>query len=134
MKAVNFLCVALALTAGFAAGGTARAQDKSDMNAPGHAAQGKLVPVDKQKDAAWLATAIAEYPLTTCTVSGDKLGGDMGAPADYIYRQEGKPDRLVRFCCRDCLGDFNKEPGKYLKMIDDAMAAKSKDAGASNAH
>jgi hypothetical protein len=40
------------------------------------------------------------------------------------------PDRLVRFCCKDCLGDFTKDPAKYLKMIDDAAAAKSKDTGA----
>ena len=72
------------------------------------------------------ANTAADYPLTTCVVSGDKLEGDMGAPFDYIYKQDGKPDRLVRFCCKNCVKDFQKDPAKYLKMIDDAAAAKAK--------
>ena len=35
------------------------------------------------------------YPLTTCVVSGEGLD-DMGAPIDFVYNQEGKPDRLVK--------------------------------------
>ena len=72
------------------------------------------------------AGTAADYPLTTCVVSGDKLDGDMGAPFDYIYQEAGKPDRLVRFCCKNCVEDFKKDPAKYLKMIDDAAAAKAK--------
>jgi len=69
--------------------------------------------------------AKAAYPLTTCVVSGDKLVGDMGGPVDYIYQEKGKPDRLVRFCCKDCIKEFEKEPAKYLKKIDEAAAAAS---------
>ncbi len=87
---------------------------------------GDLVPVSDKTDAAWLAKARAAYPLNSCAVSGDKFdGGDMGKPQDYVYRQDGKPDRFVRFCCKDCVRDFKKEPAKYLKMIDDAAAAKA---------
>ena len=75
-------------------------------------------------DPVWLAKAIAAYPLDTCVVGGDKLGGDMGPPVDFVYHQDGQPDRLVRFCCKDCVADFTKEPAKYLKMIDDAAAKK----------
>lgn len=73
------------------------------------------------------AEAKAAYPLTTCVVSDEKLesGGAMGDPIDYIYKQEGKPDRLVRFCCKSCIDDFKKEPAKYLKIIDDAAAKKN---------
>ena len=67
----------------------------------------------------------ADYPLKICVVSGDKLGGDMGAPFDYVYKEDGKPDRLVRFCCKNCVKDFKKDPAKYLKLIDDAAAAKA---------
>ena len=75
------------------------------------------------------AEAKDAYPLTTCVVSGESLeGGDMGGPFDYIHKQEGKPDRLVRFCCKSCLKDFKKDPAKYLQMIDDAAAAKAKAA------
>ncbi len=86
-------------------------------------AKGQLVPVT-EKDAAWVAQAKAEYPTTACVVSDDKLGGDMGKPADFIYREAGKPDRLIRFCCKDCVKDFNKTPAKYLGMLDQAAAKK----------
>ena len=54
------------------------------------------------------------YPLTTCVVSGEKLGS-MGKP--FAYDHEG---REVRFCCKNCVKDFKKEPAKYLKKLDDA--------------
>jgi hypothetical protein len=71
-----------------------------------------------------LAKAQAAYPLDTCVVSGEKLEGDMGGPIDYIHKEAGKPDRLVRFCCKSCVKDFKKDPAKYLKKIDDAAMAK----------
>jgi hypothetical protein len=76
-------------------------------------------------DAAWLAQAKAAYPLKICVVSEEEIGGSMGDGIDYVYQQAGKPDRLVRFCCKDCRKDFDKEPAKYLKLIDEA-AAKAK--------
>ena len=76
-------------------------------------------------DAAWLAKAKATYPLKTCVVSDKEIGGSMGEGLDYIHKQDGQPDRLVRFCCKDCVDDFKKEPAKYLKLIDEA-AAKAK--------
>ena len=70
------------------------------------------------------AEAKAAYPLNTCVVSGDKLEeGTMGGPVDYVYKAAGKPDRLIRFCCKDCIKDFEKEPAKYLKTLDEAEAA-----------
>jgi hypothetical protein len=70
-------------------------------------------------------SATAAYPLTTCVVSGDALG-EMGHPVDYVYQEAGKPDRLVRFCCKDCIKDFKKDPAKYLKKLDEAEAAAAK--------
>lgn len=61
------------------------------------------------------------YPLTTCVVSGDKLG-EMGDPVKYTYRQPGQPDRVVEFCCKDCIADFEKDPAKYLAQLDAAAA------------
>jgi len=81
---------------------------------------------DHAKDA---DSAKSAYPLTTCVVSGDKLeANDMGGPVDYIYKQAGQPDRLVRFCCKDCIKDFEKEPAKFLKKLDDAAATKAHSA------
>ena len=55
------------------------------------------------------------YPLTTCVVSGEKLGGDMGKPV--IFNYEG---REIRFCCPGCVKTFKKNPEKYLKILDEA--------------
>ncbi len=74
-----------------------------------------------------LAKAKAAYPLSACVVSGEALvAGDMGLPIDYVYKQEGQPDRLVRFCCKMCIGKFKKDPAKYLKEIDAVAATKPK--------
>lgn len=73
------------------------------------------------------AESTAPYPMTTCVVSGDKLeAGDMGPIIEYVHKEEGKPDRLVRLCCKGCVKDFKKDSAKFLKKIDDAAAAKAK--------
>jgi len=96
---------------------------KADSNAAGSV----LKVGDAGVSADWLAKAKAEYPLDTCAVSGDRFDSeDMGKPQDYVYRQEGKPDRLLRFCCKDCVTDFKKDPAQYLKVIHDAGEAKEK--------
>ncbi|HVU15461.1 MAG TPA: hypothetical protein VHD32_00940 [Candidatus Didemnitutus sp.] len=106
---------------------TANAVRAHDAATESSAAAGQLVLVNDKTDAAWLAKARADYPLTSCVVSGDKFdGGEMGKQMDFVYKQEGKPDRLVRMCCKDCIKDFRKDPAKYLKGIDDAAAAKAK--------
>lgn len=63
------------------------------------------------------------YPLDTCLVSGEKLGG-MGKA--YVFTYEG---REIRFCCKGCMKDFKKEPAKYLKKLDDAEKAAADKAG-----
>lgn len=61
------------------------------------------------------------YPLETCIVSGEKLGG-MGK--EYVFTHEGQE---VKLCCKSCLKDFKKDPAKYMKKIREAEAkAKSK--------
>ncbi len=54
------------------------------------------------------------YPLGTCVVSGEKLGG-MGDPVVHNYK-----NRIVKFCCGNCIATFEKDPDKYLAMIDAA--------------
>jgi type II secretory ATPase GspE/PulE/Tfp pilus assembly ATPase PilB-like protein len=39
----------------------------------------------------------------------------MGKPVDLVVG-----NRLVRFCCPDCIKDFNANPPKYLKVLDAA--------------
>ena len=128
---IRSISLALAFAGALAVSSSVLAHEGHTMGATA-AEGGKLVAVT-EKDAAWVAKAKAEYPTNLCVVSDDKLGGDMGKPADYIYRVEGKPDRLVSFCCKDCVKDFNKDPEKYLKSLDHA-AAKKEDAHAEHKH
>ena len=67
------------------------------------------------------AEKLKPYTLKTCVVSGDKLG-EMGDPFVYTYK-----DRQIKFCCKGCLKDFNKDPKKYIKKIE-AAEAKAKKA------
>jgi len=60
------------------------------------------------------------YPLQTCVVSGEKLGG-MGK--EYVFTHEGQE---IKLCCKSCLKDFKKDPAKYMKKIQEAEA-KAKD-------
>lgn len=99
---------------------------------PAKAPAGKLVPIT-DKDTAWAAKAKAEYPTEMCVVSDDKVGDDHGTPVDMIYRVAGKPDRLISFCCKDCVKEFNEDPQKFLKVLDNA-AAKKKDAHSEHEH
>jgi YHS domain-containing protein len=75
---------------------------------------------NKDPDAylAKINTAVAEaqatdYPTDTCVVSGDKFGGDMGEPVDYVIGT-----RLVRFCCPMCVKQFEANPARYLSKLD----------------
>jgi hypothetical protein len=128
MKITRSLALSLALAAGFLTAGAASAHEGHDKDAAAvaHTGKGQLVPVTAKTDATWLAKARADYPMTTCAVSGDKFeGGDMDKPQEFIYKESGKPDVFVRFCCKDCVKDFNKEPAKYLAMIEEAAAKKA---------
>jgi hypothetical protein len=57
---------------------------------------------------------VKPYPLKTCVVSGEKLG-EMGDT--YVFEHSG---REIKLCCKNCLKDFNKAPGKYVKKLEQA--------------
>jgi len=50
--------------------------------------------------------------LTTCPVSGDKLGADGMKPFTFTYKGQE-----VKLCCKSCKKDFDKNPEKYMKLI-----------------
>ncbi len=62
------------------------------------------------------------YPLKTCLVSDEPLGGH-GDVVTYTHKEAGKPDRVIRLCCDGCIDDFKKEPVKFLAKLDAAEAA-----------
>lgn len=51
------------------------------------------------------------YPLSTCVVSGEKLG-EMGNPV--ILHYEGTE---VRLCCDSCIKKFEADPAKYVAKL-----------------
>jgi hypothetical protein len=66
------------------------------------------------------------YPLKTCVVSGDKLGGDMGDPIVFVYTNKSI-NQEIKFCCPMCKPTFLADPDKFMKIIKEAEAkAKAK--------
>lgn len=57
------------------------------------------------------------YPLTTCPVSGEELGG-MGEPTEAVIA-----GRLFRFCCSMCEPKVRANPAKYIAELDAARKA-----------
>jgi hypothetical protein len=104
-------------------GAAAEAANQPGAKAAEPAPHGELVAIT-EKDAAWVKQAKADYPLTDCVVSGEKLGSAPDEMFDFIYREKGKPDCLVSFCCEGCSKDFLFEPSRFIKKLDDASAAK----------
>ena len=71
-----------------------------------------------------LAKARAKYPSPSCVVPGEHL--EAGKIVEYVYKQEGKPDRLVRLCCHKCEARFEANPTRYLGKLDAAAAKAAK--------
>ena len=71
----------------------------ADTNTPGSSATADVKP----------------YPLKTCIVSGDKIG-EMGKPVTLTYKGQE-----MKFCCKDCVKDFKKDPEKWIKKLDEAQ-------------
>lgn len=67
-------------------------------------------------DTKMIAQQLPYYPLETCVVSGEKLGGEMGDPIDVIYK-----NRLVRLCCKGCKKDLAKDPAGLIAKLDAAV-------------
>jgi YHS domain-containing protein len=65
---------------------------------------------------------VKPYPLKTCIVSGEKLG-EMGKSPTLIYKGQE-----MKFCCKDCVKDFKKDPEKYIKKLAEVEAKMQKEA------
>ena len=77
-----------------------------------------LAPLFATADDAKPEVKTKPYPLKTCVVSGEKLGGDM---TPYTFTNNNQE---VKLCCKGCLATFKKDEAKYLKKIDDEAAKK----------
>lgn len=71
---------------------------------------------EHQKDTPSQETANPKpYPMGTCVVSGEKLGGDMGEPLVFVHQ-----GREIKLCCKSCRKDFDATPEKFLAKVDAA--------------
>lgn len=66
-------------------------------------------------DQAVIEAQSKDYPLKTCPVSKEELGGAMGKPVDDVVA-----GRLIRLSRADCREDVEKNPAKFIAMIDAA--------------
>ena len=125
MKSARYFVGLCALVLGSVVLNPVFAQDKSrPADKPAATPAGKLVKIS-DAERAWVTKARESYPLKVCVTSDEKLGS-MGDNAEYVYREKGKPDRLVILCCDGCEEDFAKDPAKYLAKIDAAAKAAKK--------
>jgi len=79
---------------------------------------------DPKKGLATLDRAVVEqqgkdYPIKNCPVSKEEFGGDMGKPIDLVVA-----GRLVRLCCKACKPDVEKDPAKFIAIVDAARKGK----------
>lgn len=68
-------------------------------------------------NAAVIAKQEKTYATDKCIVSGEKLPEKDKIQAVYA-------NRLVQFCCKDCVKDFENSPAKYLSMLEKGEAPK----------
>ena len=57
--------------------------------------------------------SIKPYPLNKCVVTDEAF--EHGEAYAFVYKGQ-----QVKLCCKDCLADFNKDPGKYMAKINAA--------------
>ena len=54
-----------------------------------------------------------------CPISKEKVG-EMGEVVEYEYN-----GKIYNFCCKMCLKDFEKDPEKYVKIVEEMMAGET---------
>jgi hypothetical protein len=69
--------------------------------------------------------AVKPYALTFCVFTGDKLG-EMGKVQTETYKGQE-----MKFCCKDCKKQFDKDPEAGIKKYN-AAVMKSSSGGASS--
>lgn len=81
----------------------------------GTGSEGCCSAVSPMADTSKTDTKAKAYPLDTCIVSGEKLGGEMGDP--YVFTHDGQE---IKLCCKSCKKKFDKSPDTYMKKLKDA--------------
>ncbi len=76
------------------------------------------MPMDEQKQAADTNTSQEAVNVgnKVCPVTGEKI--DEKTKATYEYK-----GKIYNFCCPMCIDEFKKDPGKYIKKIEEELQA-----------
>lgn len=64
-------------------------------------------------------TKVKPYALDYCVFTGDKLG-EMGKVQTETYNGQE-----MKFCCKDCKKQFDKDPEAGIKKYNEAVMSKS---------
>ena len=67
----------------------------------------------------------AFYPIDFCIVTGNDFDEEGTGMIPYTHVHEGI---TIKFCCKPCLPKFNKDPEKYLVILDEEMEALKKES------
>jgi YHS domain-containing protein len=62
----------------------------------------------------------AFYPIDFCIVSGNDFNEVGSSMIPYTHVHEGT---TIKFCCKPCLPKFQKNPEKYLVILQEEMDA-----------
>ena len=62
----------------------------------------------------------AFYPIDFCIVTGNDFDEEGSGMIPYTHVHKGI---TIKFCCKPCLPKFNKDPEKYLVILDEEMEA-----------
>jgi YHS domain-containing protein len=85
------------------------------LRSPGYA-EDKGSISDGQLTAEVTESGAIKVGNTICPVSKKKVG-EMGEVVEYEYN-----GKVYNFCCKACLKDFEKDPEKYVKIVEEMMA------------
>jgi len=74
----------------------------------------------KKLDDKVIEQQLKHYPLSHCVVMEDEELTD--AAVNYVYK-----NRLVRFCCKECIKPFNEDPAKHIAKLNAAVIKQQKE-------
>ena len=69
-------------------------------------------------DAAAIKSQKKSWPLKSCPISGEALGGDAGPPVEVVWG-----GRYVEVCCKTCKALYGKKPEKARAKVEAALRA-----------
>ena len=91
--------------------------DNSETKPPPPITEESVTPAESELASEQIKEQRENYPTDMCVVSGDKLGS-MGEPVERVVL-----GRLVKLCCNACIDSLEKNPVRFVEMIDKPLDA-----------